>query len=116
MAAQGAMCSSLPHSRMCSSSHAFRIPYGHAKAHFFGSKRPFCSVRKHPSQKYRSARLVQNGLFDFLNPGQGSGASDKLVSEILEAARGTNGGSKANAETREEIEELVRACPSSTAA
>ncbi len=56
----------------------------------------------------RSASIVRNGLFDFLTPGGPSGASSELVSEILEAARSTNGGSKASMETREQIEELVR--------
>ena len=50
--------------------------------------------------------MIRNGLFDFLSPGQ-SGASEELVSQILDAARGTNGGSKTTAQTREEIEELV---------
>ncbi len=75
---------------------------------FFGSRRPFRSCKVHSLYRSRSACIVRNGLFDFLAPGQSSGASKQLVSEIFEAARGTNGGSRATSETREEIEELVR--------
>ena len=50
--------------------------------------------------------MIRNGILDIFSPGP-SGASVELVSQILDAARGTNGGSRATAQTREEIEELV---------
>lgn len=108
MAAQGKVCHPVLPSACCSPSQAFRIPSHHVRAFFKGSSRPFCTYNYKAQKRTRSDSIVRYGLFDFLNPGGSSGASDELVSEILEAARGTNGGSKADAQTREEIEELVR--------
>ena len=109
MTAQGALCHSLLPSTSCSPSHAFRVPPYNARAFFNGGLRPFVSYKQNLQKRTRSDSTVRNGLFDFLNPGGRSGASDELVSDILEAARTTNGGSKASAQTREEIEELVHA-------
>lgn len=107
MAAQGAICRPLLPKASSTSSHALKTHPSNARAAFFGISRPFCS-HKHRLHKQRwSASIVRNGLFDFLTPGGSAGASDELVSEILDAARGTNGGSKASKGTCEEIEELV---------
>ena len=101
------MCYPLLPNASCSHSQAFRIPPYHARAFFNGASRPFVTYKRKSQKRTRSDSTVRNGLFDFLSPGGRSGASDELVSEILEAARRTNGGSKANAQTREEIAELV---------
>lgn len=55
---------------------------------------------------------MKAGLLDFLSPQAGpktDARADELVTELLEVAAGTNGGSKAQTKTREQLEELVRA-------
>ena len=69
---------------------------------------------KHSRDHYVSHRrchAVRAGLLDFLSPaaGKASGQAEELVDELLELARGTNGGARASNDTREQLEELVGA-------
>ena len=107
MAAQGALCHPLLPSACYSPCQAFKSSPSRARAFFNGGACPLSTNLYKQQMRSRSDSIVRNGLFDFLKGGP-SGASDELVSEILEAARSTNGGSKASMQTKEQIEELVR--------
>ena len=107
MTAQGALCHPLLPSTGYSPCQAFKSTPFRARAFFNSGSRLLSRSNYKQQRKARSDSIVRNGLFDFLTPGGPSGASDELVSEILEAARSTNGGSKASTQTKEQIEELV---------
>lgn len=73
---------------------------------------PFVSQRHQGRLQTRRQQAVKAGLLDFLSPQAGpktDARADELVSELLEVAAGTNGGSKAQTKTRQQLEELVRA-------
>ena len=71
---------------------------------------PFVSPKHQRGLQTRRQQAVRAGLLDFLSPQAGpktDARADEIVSELLDIAAGTNGGSKAQTKTREQLEELV---------
>lgn len=71
---------------------------------------PFVTHKPTRSGGARQHSSIKAGLLDFLNPQAGaatSGRAEELVTQLLEVARTTNGGTKANDETQEQLEDLV---------
>jgi hypothetical protein len=82
----------------------------------FRSPLPFrnssAKKRTHSSHLRHAKRTATYaGLLDFLSPpaGKSSPQAEELVDQLLELARGTNGGSRASVDTREQLEGLVNA-------
>jgi len=72
---------------------------------------PFSKRAHLQVDRTRKQTIIKAGLLDFLNPQAGAktdARAEELVDSLLDLARSTNGGTKAQPRVREELEELVR--------
>lgn len=71
---------------------------------------PFINRAHQQVGRTRKERVIKAGLLDLLNPQAGAktdARAEELVDSLLDLARRTNGGAKAQPRVREELEELV---------